>query len=555
LEVNQHRETTTFKVINKAAAPPLPKDDTPKDFKVLLVYPNYSMVNLLPTNIGILTACLRQNGFNVELFDTTFYRTSGKTLDETRVETLQVRKFDLSELGVKFKETNYIDDFKLKVAEFQPDMIGVTCVEDTWPQARELLESISDYPAKVLVGGVLSTMAPEIPFEHPDVDMICIGEGEHAIVETATRLSKGQDCSDISNLWVKQDGKITKNAMLPPIDLDDVPLGDFDLFEDERFFRPMQGKIVRMVPIETDRGCPYTCRFCEAPALVGLYKENTGQLYFRRKSWDKVKEEIELYIDKYQAEYIYFNAETFLAMNDEEFGKFTKIYENIKLPFWMQTRIETLTEKRLAELERVGCNRISVGLEHGNEEFRKKIVGKGFTNQRIIDVFAMLDKYTIPVTINNMIGFPDDTRDLVFDTVELNRALGTDSVNCYIFTPYKGTAMYDDAVAKGFLEEGTQTNSIITGSILNMASITKDEILGLVRTFSLYVKFPKEEWPEIELAEKFTDEGNAKFVELSARYYERFFDHDFKWTKKGCFSTPAYNGPRVEKQPTETITG
>ena len=158
------------------------------------------------------------------------------------------------------------------------------------------------------------------------------------------------------------------------------------------------------------------------------------------------------------------------------------------------------------------------------------------------------------MTINNMIGFPGDTRELIFDTVELNRALGTDSVNCYIFTPYKGTAMYDAAVANGYLEEGTQTNSIITGSILDMDTISKEEILGLVRTFSLYVKFPKEEWPEIELAEKFTEEGNAKFTELSERYYERFFDHDFKWTKKGCFSTSAYNGSIVEKQATETIT-
>ena len=51
----------------------LPKDPTPKNFKILLAYPNHMMVNLLPTNIGILTACLRQNGFDVELFDTTFY--------------------------------------------------------------------------------------------------------------------------------------------------------------------------------------------------------------------------------------------------------------------------------------------------------------------------------------------------------------------------------------------------------------------------------------------------------------------------------------------------
>ena len=142
-DIHKQRDTTFFEVINKHVAPPLPKDESPKKFKVLLVYPNYSMVNLLPTNIGILTACLKQNGFDVDLFDTTFYRTSERTLDEVRVETLQVRKFDLEEMGVRFKPGNYVDDFKKKVAEYQPDLIAVTAVEDTWPQAKTLLEPIT----------------------------------------------------------------------------------------------------------------------------------------------------------------------------------------------------------------------------------------------------------------------------------------------------------------------------------------------------------------------------------------------------------------------------
>jgi len=551
----ERRDTTYFEPKLKAVAPPLPKDPTPKKFKILLVYPNYSMVNLVPNNIGILTACLRQNGFIVDLFDTTFYRTSEKTLDEVRVETLQVRKFSMEEFGVHFKPGHYVDDFKKKVAEFQPDLIGVTAVEDTWPQGRALIAAVNDYPAPVIVGGVFPTLAPDVAISHPDVDMICLGEGEHAIIELATRLLNGEDYSKIPNLWVKKDGEMIKNAMRPPIDLDDVPFGDFDLFEEERFFRPMQGKIVRMVPIETDRGCPYTCRFCEAPSLVGLYREETGQHYFRRKSWDIVKEEIELFVDKYNAEYIYFNAETFLAMSTREFDKFVDMYQHIALPFWMQTRVETLTEHRMQELERVGCNRISMGLEHGNEDFRNKIINKGFSNQDIIEVFQLLDRYSIPVTINNIIGFPGETRKLIFDTIELNRQLGTDSVNAYIFTPYRGTAMYNDAVSDGFVDPSKETNSIITGSILDMPTISKDEILGLVRTFSLYVKFPKEEWPEIKIAENFTQEGDEKFAELSERYYERFFDHDFKQTKKACFSTAAYDGARVEKQLTEDITG
>ena len=555
MEQQNPRETTYFQPMNALVNPPLPKDATRKDFRVLLVYPNYSMVNLLPTNIGILTACLRQNGFEVDLFDTTFYRTSEKTLDEIRVETLQVRKFDLEEFGVRFKPGHYVDDFKKKVADFKPDLIGVTAVEDTWPQARELISAVRDNPAKVIVGGVFPTLAPDVVIGHPDVDMICIGEGEHAIIELANTMYAGDDYSRTRNLWVKQDGGTIRNQVRPPIELDDVPFGDFDLFERERFFRPMQGEIKRMVPIETDRGCPYTCRFCEAPALVGMYKESTGQHYFRRKSWGLVRREIELYQEKYEADYVYFNAETFLAMSRKEFDAFVEMYEKIRLPFWCQTRVETLSEHHVQGLERAGCNRISIGLEHGNEEFRKKIIGKGFTNQAIIDVFEILDRYSIPITINNIIGFPGETRELIFDTIELNRMLGTDSVNAYIYTPYRGTAMYNDAAEKGFLDPEAETNSIIVGSILDMPSITKVEILGLVRTFSLYVKFPKEEWPKIREAEEFTPNGDGAFAELSKLYYERFFDHDFKSTKKACISTRVYSGVRAEKQDTEIFTG
>src|SRR3989338_2258710 len=102
--------------------PRLPKDPTPKNFKVLLVYPNHMMVNLLPTNIGILTACLRQNGFEVGLFDTTYYRTAERSPDEIRVETLQLRKFSLEDFGATYKPGHYVDDFKKKVNEVRPDL-------------------------------------------------------------------------------------------------------------------------------------------------------------------------------------------------------------------------------------------------------------------------------------------------------------------------------------------------------------------------------------------------------------------------------------------------
>ena len=44
-----------------------------KNFKVLLVYPNIQMCEMMPYSMGLLTALLRREGFQVDLFDSTFY--------------------------------------------------------------------------------------------------------------------------------------------------------------------------------------------------------------------------------------------------------------------------------------------------------------------------------------------------------------------------------------------------------------------------------------------------------------------------------------------------
>lgn len=101
-------------------------------------------------------------------------------------------------------------------------------------------------------------------------------------------------------------------------------------------------------------------------------KNIESELLFLTKKWD--------------AEYVYFLSDTFLAMNNDEFNEFIRIYSKIRLPFWMQTRPETLTQERADKLKEVGCHRVSIGLEHGNEEFRKKVLKKSYQNEQMIKV-------------------------------------------------------------------------------------------------------------------------------------------------------------------------
>tara|TARA_Y100000294_G_scaffold167732_1_gene177200 strand:- start:369 stop:593 length:225 start_codon:yes stop_codon:yes gene_type:complete len=71
------------------------------DFKVLLVYANSMMDNLIPLSVTYLIACLRNKGIDVRLFDTTFYKTAEKSSDDERAEMLQVKPVDMSELWNK----------------------------------------------------------------------------------------------------------------------------------------------------------------------------------------------------------------------------------------------------------------------------------------------------------------------------------------------------------------------------------------------------------------------------------------------------------------------
>jgi len=133
----------------------------------------------------------------------------------------------------------------------------------------------------------------------------------------------------------------------------------------------MAGNIYKMVPIETIRGCPYTCKFCNSPDQMALYK-GEGANFYRKKRMDLVYEELKHFKDVHQVEYMYFWADTFLGMNKSEFDAFCEMYKEIKLPFWMQTRPETINDYNMKKLSEVGLHRVSFGVEKSTLDNRDR---------------------------------------------------------------------------------------------------------------------------------------------------------------------------------------
>ena len=505
-----------------------------KDFKILMLYPNLHMSALMPQSIGIFTALLRDRGFKLDLFDCTYYEdidslTIGKNTNQEKVDNRNVAKYDNSEWhsrGVKPKQ-NIRNAFNKKVSDFEPNLIIVSVLESTYFLAIELLNSVPENKRtfKTLFGGVFATYAFSKIIKNPLVDYVCRGEGEGAVVELCENLAAASRIDNIKNLTIKYEGKILNNPMRPPIDIDQVPIPDWDLFEEGSLYRPMQGKIWRAVGLETQRGCPYTCTFCNSPSNNVIYKDETQSKFHRKKSIKRLEKELDFLVKKYDPNLIYFVVDTFLAMSNREFEELKDLYSHYKIPFWMNTRAETITEDRAAGLEEMNMLRMNIGIEHGNYDYRRNYLKRNVKDEIQIKAFEIASQHKYTSCANSIIGMPDETRELIFDTIKFVRKLpdNIDATGAFIFAPYHGTPLRDLAIQKGYLDENEICSlSNTSESMLRMPTISKEEISGLAKVFSFYIKFPEARWKDIQIAEKNDTEGKKMFEKLGKEFDEKY---------------------------------
>lgn len=499
-----------------------------KIFKVLLVYSNSFMDTLFPVSISSIAGSLKRAGFQTECFDTTFYpdycESKDASSDHRKAQNLQVLSVNYEDVGIRPRTTDMLADFRRLVEKCRPNLIGISAVEPTFNTAIRMLNAVRDLAIPNIIGGVHAIFDPQNVMSNDVVDMVCIGEGEGCIVELCEKMSRGEDYSGVGNLWARKNGVIHRNEKTKLEDMEKLPRLDFSIFEPERIYRPMSGKLYRMVPIEFSRGCIYKCTYCSAPAFNDNFKEQGDWL--RQKPLDMIFEEIDYYRSAFDVEYFYFVSETFLAIPKRRLTAFLDRYAKIGIPFWFNTRPETVTPEIVRRLEEVGCHRVSMGVECGNEEYRKTMLRRPVSNQRTIDAAECFRHSKIQLSVNNIIGYPEETREMMFDTIQLNRQIvgAAEAHSCSIFQPYRGTWLHEFCVKKGYWPKDKLAADLNFEPCIQNPYITHEEIKGLHRAFPFYIKFPEEEWPLIREAERFDEAGERAYTELHRIYRQRYFD-------------------------------
>jgi len=524
--------------------------------KFYMIYSNQYATGNKPIGIASLAATLKKAGHHLKLFDCTEFSVVRKGVftdwNKTGEKSLQFMIAKNQDRLPKRKKATYtqlIDKVITDINNYNPDLIGLSALSDDYPLGLRIMNRVKKTFSKIptICGGVHATIDPAGVISEKCFDMVCIGEGEYAILDLAKCVEEKKDFSKIKNLWFKKkDGSIEKNVVRPyEQNLDLFPFPDWSIYPETAFYKPFKGHVYKYGDFEMSRGCPYKCSYCINVQMQAIYKP-TGENYHREKSIKRVIEEIKFAQKKYGIEFIKFWDETFLLMSKERLEEFTELYsEEIGLPYVIETTSQSITPLTAKMLKKSNCKSVSLGLETGSPDLRNGLLHKPTDNEIYLEAFKLLEQNEIQKVSYNMLGLPFEKQEDIFKTIAMNKLCKTDTQTSGKFYPYKGTPIRRMLIEKGLLNEkrekelikGYDFNSLTDyQSVLEFRSKDTDLNSNILSKLSLlftnYIVWPVKLWPLIDMIKNSTNNDN--FIDClwknihDVTYYKKFKE----WPRK-----------------------
>tara|TARA_Y100000768_G_scaffold521_1_gene376 strand:+ start:10525 stop:11979 length:1455 start_codon:yes stop_codon:yes gene_type:complete len=480
--------------------------------KILFLYPNKQGHGITVIWIPSHSAVLKSKGHSVELFDGTFFK--NWTVDETafNTENKMYKPSDYSTY-VSFSSEDIHESLQSHINKFQPDIIFWSALSShihgegeyvSIEYGYELIKKVSSDAIKI-AGGLQATAAPdEMCKKFPNVDYFISGESEFVIAEVADRFDQNKNFDNINGLLAnnKEPKYYGRQDIISNMDV--IPPYDYGIFDDQTFFRPYNGKVVRAADIELSRGCPYTCSYCVETVIQKYYgfneTGNNGVLkkaskYLRNKSSSRIFLEISSLYKDQGVTYFRCQDTNFLSINQKVLKELANLIDESNLPIFLyiETRPETINERSIELLKKLRVDGVGMGLELASESFRKSSLNRFPSQEKIIRAFKLLRKAGIKRTTYNILGLPNETEEMIHETIEFNRLLDPDNMTVSFFSPYLGTPEQQKAQSIGDFSsyEFNMDDQVRTVSKSNL--VVKKKLEFYKRNF---VKFVREGIPK-----------------------------------------------------------
>jgi len=413
--------------------------------KISLISPCSSLV---ANGLRIISAYLKENGYQVKLIFLNDQSPFSSTYTKEVFEDLCFLCKDSDLIGISVM-TNYfikISDLTLRLKE----RLGIPII---W-------------------GGIHPTVKPEECLGC--ADMICIGEGEEAMLELAEKL-KLEDSRKIRNIWINNNKIIKNEVRALEENLDKYPFPDYDIntqyiLKDNRIVK-MTDMILETAMqknnelgrqnceyyLITTRNCPHNCSYCCNSAIRKIY-DGKGK-FVRKRSIQNILKELELIKERFHfVKQVLITDDTFFIRDKLEIGEFCNYYkERIGLPIRCYISPFEMDEEKIKLMVDAGLFRVSVGIQSYNYQTLISLYKRPTPKSVITKCISIVNKYKskIPRPVYHIIiDNPYETNESKKESIKFVASLppGT-RVLLFPLVLFPGTDLYKRAKDDGLIKD------------------------------------------------------------------------------------------------------
>jgi anaerobic magnesium-protoporphyrin IX monomethyl ester cyclase len=374
------------------------------------------------------------------------------------------------------------EHFLADIEAAAPDLVAFSATTLAFPWVVNCLRWLREAGIKTptICGGAHPSVDAEHAIQAEGLDMICLGEGEGALLDLVDALESGRPHHQIENLWVKHDGEIHRNQLRGLVqDLDTLaPYDRDDWLNYPQLLHERDGEAI----VIASRGCPFKCTYCVNHFYMELFPDKQ---YVRFRSPDNVIAELVSLVEKYPFIRGFHFDDDILYMRKSWSIEFTEKYKKaLGLPFVCNMRPNICSREIVKLMKEANCHKVMVGLESGNEYIRNTLLLRALKAEDMVTAFHRFEEVGIETVSFNMVGLPDETPANVLETVKLNAVSHVTYPQVSIFYPFPGTKLAKYCEDKGYVRPFRgDVYDYFSDSNLDMPSMTRDDIVAYRLSF------------------------------------------------------------------------
>ncbi len=340
-----------------------------------------------------------------------------------------------------------------EIKRLKPDLVGLSFLSTTtYPYAKVLARQIRSAGCrmKLAFGGVFATLnAQRVKAQCTEIDYVCRGDGEQLILDLLERFDEPDTVPGLT--WAEADGTVRHNVDRPiERDLDQWPYPDreslpLDFIESMPLDVPAVLSMERYTTMQTSRGCPWPCVFCDIPMF------NEGK--WRCRSAEHVAGEMKQ-LQELGYGGVYFVDDHFLLRPKRIEAMCDALIEQGNTVKWgCEGRVDSMCMDLFPRMAESQCRSIMFGCESGSQ----KILDRLKKNQTLEQVETAVDnakKGGIEIAHGFfVVGCPGETEEDIAQTFDFAARLRLDSFGFNRLCAYRGTPLWTEYLQRGLVDD------------------------------------------------------------------------------------------------------